>query len=269
MGSDTISAALRAAAADDSARAIVLRVNSPGGSYVASDTIWREVVRARSGGKPVVVSMGDVAASGGYFIAMAADAIVAQAGTITGSIGVLSGKPVLSDLLGRYGVTTDSVAEGAHSEMFKTTRPFSEDEWALVNDWLDHIYADFTGKVADGRRMSADRVHELARGRVWTGADALANGLVDELGGLDRAAAIARRRAGLPATAPLRIYPRAAPLDRLRAPANSDARAAALPSGSLTGALLTEAWGPVWRLAAQAGLSPYGPLLLPGHWSFE
>jgi protease-4 len=269
MGSDTISSAIRAAAADPHARAIVLRVNSPGGSYVASDTIWREVVRARNGGKPVVVSMGDVAASGGYFIAMAADAIVAQPGTVTGSIGVLSGKPVLSDLLSRAGVTTDSVAEGAHSEMFTTTRPFSEDEWALVNDWLDHIYADFTGKVADGRRMSAERVHELARGRVWTGADALAGGLVDELGGLDRAAAVARRRAGLPANAPLRIYPRVAPLDRLRAPASSDAPAAALPSGAISGALLAETWGPVWRLAAQAGLSPYGPLMLPGHWSFE
>jgi protease IV len=266
MGSDTISAALRAAAADDDARAIVLRVNSPGGSYVASDTIWREVVRVRNVGKPVVVSMGDVAASGGYFISMAADAIVAQAGTVTGSIGVLSGKPVLSQLLGRAGVTTDSVAEGAHSEMFKTTRPFSDDEWALVNDWLDHIYADFTGKVAAGRRMPPPRVHELARGRVWTGADALANGLVDELGGLDRAAAIARRRAGLPATAPLRIYPRTAPLDRLRGSGSAEARPAARVPGA---SLLAEAWGPVWRLATQAGLSPYGPLLLPGSWTFD
>jgi protease-4 len=265
MGSDTISAALRAAADDGGARAIVLRVSSPGGSYVASDTIWREVVRARNAGKPVVVSMGDVAASGGYYIAMGADAIVAQPGTVTGSIGVLSGKPVLSDLLGRAGVTTDSVTEGAHSGMFATTRPFSEEEWALVNDWLDHIYADFTGKVAAGRRMSADRVHELARGRVWTGADALANGLVDEIGGLDRAAAIARRRAGLPAAAPLRIYPRAAPLDRLR-PLSSGS-AALLPAP--LSALLAEAWGPVWRLAGQAGLPPYGPLMLPGSWSFE
>jgi protease IV len=265
MGSDTISAALRAAADAAGARAIVLRVNSPGGSYVASDTIWREVVRARNAGKPVVVSMGDVAASGGYFISMAADAIVAQPGTVTGSIGVLSGKPVLSQLLGRAGVTTDSVTEGAHSDMFKTTRPFSEDEWALVNDWLDHIYADFTGKVAEGRRMPPPRVHELARGRVWTGADALANGLVDELGGLDRAAAIARRRAGLPAAAPLRIYPRNTPLERLR-PASGDARPAAMVPGA---SLLAEAWGPLWRLATQAGLSPYGPLMLPGSWTFD
>jgi protease IV len=263
MGSDTIGAALRSAAADDAARAIVLRVNSPGGSYVASDTIWREVVRARNAGKPVVVSMGDVAASGGYYIAMAADAIVAQPGTVTGSIGVLSGKPVLSELLGRHGVTTDSVAEGAHSEMFKTTRPFTEEEWALVNSWLDHIYADFTGKVAAGRRMPADRVHDLARGRVWTGADAVANGLVDELGGLDRAAAIARRRAGLPVAAPLRIYPRPSPLDRLRPQSPADA------AGAVLSVLGAEAWGPVWQLAARAGLPAYGPLILPGSWTFD
>ena len=267
MGSDTIAAALRAAAGDDRARAIVLRVNSPGGSYVASDTIWREVVRARETGKQVVVSMGDVAASGGYFISMAADAIVAQPGTVTGSIGVLSGKPVLADLLGRAGVTTDSVAEGAHSAMFTTSRPFSEDEWALVNSWLDHIYADFTGKVAAGRGMSGDRVHELARGRVWTGADALANGLVDELGGLDRAVGLARTRAGLPPDAPVRIYPKVRPLDRFRSPASSDSRPAA-PAGLAAG-LLAEAWGPVWRLAARAGFAPHGPLMLPGSWTFE
>jgi protease-4 len=267
MGSDTIAGALRAAVNDDHARAIVLRVNSPGGSYIASDTIWREVVRARGAGKPVVVSMGDVAASGGYYISMAADAIVAQPGTVTGSIGVLSGKPVLSEMFGRAGVTTDSVAEGAHSAMFTTSRPFSEDEWALVNAWLDHIYADFTGKVAAGRGLSADRVHELARGRVWTGADALANGLVDEVGGLDRATALARTRAGLPPTAPVRVFPRVRPLDRLRPPASSDARSAAT-AGLATG-LLTESWGPVWRLAARAGFFPHGPLTLPGSWTFE
>jgi protease IV len=263
MGSDSIGTALRAAAVDDAARAIVLRVNSPGGSYVASDTIWREVVRARNAGKPVVVSMGDVAASGGYYIAMAADAIVAQPGTVTGSIGVLSGKPVLGELLSRHGVTTDSVAEGAHAEMFNTTRPFTQEEWTLVNDWLDHIYADFTGKVASGRRMPADRVHDLARGRVWTGADAVANGLVDELGGLERAAAIARRRAGLPAAAPLRIYPRPTPLEVLRPQSPAEA------AGAVLSALGAEAWGPVWQLATRAGLPAYGPLILPGSWTFD
>jgi protease-4 len=263
MGSDTIAAAIRSATADDSVAAIVLRVNSPGGSYVASDTIWREVVRARAAGKPVVASMGDVAASGGYYIAMAADVIVAEPGTVTGSIGVLSGKAVLGEALGRFGVTTDKVAQGEHSAMFSQMRPFAPDEWTLVNDWLDHIYADFTGKVAEGRGMTQERVHELARGRVWTGADAVANGLVDELGGLGHAAALARRRAGLPEDAPLRAYPRTTPLDRLRPASSSDAPGAAAAS------LLAESWGPAWRLAARVGLPAYGPLALPGSWTFE
>jgi len=115
--------------------------------------------------------------------------------------------------------------------------------------------------------MSAKRVHELARGRVWTGADALANGLVDELGGLDTAAALARTKAGLPPGAPLRVYPRVRPLDRLRPPASSDAASAA--AAGLAAGLLAESWGPAWRLAARAGLSPHGPLMLPGSWTFE
>jgi protease-4 len=271
MGSDTVAAALRAAAADERARAILLRVNSPGGSYVASDTIWREVVRARAHGKPVVVSMGNVAASGGYFIAMAADVIVAQPGTVTGSIGVITAKPVLSGLLDRAGITTDSVAEGAHATMFAPTRPFSEDEWAKVNAWLDRIYADFTGKVAAARRLTAAHVEEVARGRVWTGADALDRGLVDELGGLDVAAGHARRRAGLPDGAPVRLYPRARPLDRLRPPGAGEI-AAGLAQSWLAGSLpadswLAEAWGPVAAFAARGGFPPSGPLLLPGIWN--
>ncbi len=263
MGSDTIAAAIRTAAKDQHTRAIVLRVNSPGGSYVASDTIWREVVRARSGGKPVVVSMGDVAASGGYYISMAADEIVAQPGTITGSIGVLTGKPVLGAAIGRAGVSSDLVSHGAHAAMFSQLRPFSTDEWTLVNDWLDHIYADFTGKVATGRGMTTEQVHEVAKGRVWSGADALAHGLVDELGGLDRATAIARRRAGLPDSAPVRVFPRTRPIDRLRPAASSESRGAAATT------LLADGWGPAWELALRAGLSPYGPLMLPGNWVFE
>jgi protease IV len=263
MGSDTVSAALRTAAADPRVRAIVLRVNSPGGSYVASDTIWREVVRARQAGTPIVVSMGDVAASGGYYISMAADAIVAQPGTITGSIGVLSGKPVTTSLLERVGITTDSVTVGAHADMFSTTRPFSEEEWAKINSWLDRIYADFTGKVAIGRSMTPEQVHEIARGRVWTGADAKAIGLVDDLGGLDDAIALARRKAGLPDGAPVRGYPRTTPLDRLRRPESSEDHRAA-------GArMFTENWGPAWRLAAGAGFPPFGPLHLAIPWAFQ
>ncbi len=270
MGSDTVAAALRAAAADDRARAILLRVNSPGGSYVASDTIWREVVRARARGKPVVVSMGNVAASGGYFIAMPADVIVAQPGTITGSIGVITAKPVLSGLLDRTGISTDSVAEGAHATMFAPTRPFSEDEWDKVNSWLDRIYADFTGKVAAGRRLTPAHVEEVARGRVWTGADALDRGLVDELGGLETAAEHARRRAGLPAGAPLRLFPRTGPLDRLRPGGGETVAGLAqswLAESSLAESWLAEAWGPVAAIAARVGFPPSGPLLLPGVWN--
>src|SRR5580693_3801873 len=239
MGSDTVAAALRSATSDERVRAVLLRVNSPGGSAVASDTIWREVVRTRAAGKPVVVSMSDVAASGGYYISMAADVIVAQPGTLTGSIGVIMGKPVFEEALGRLGITTDSVSVGRGATMFAPTHPFSEDEWQRVNSWLDAIYRDFTEKVASGRRMTVERVHEVARGRVWTGADAAQNGLVDELGGMSAAAEIARRRAGLPAAA------------------------ATLNLG------FADAWGPAWRLAAQAGLSPYGPLMLPGRWTIN
>jgi len=263
MGSDTIAGAIRAASKDPASRAIVLRVNSPGGSAVASDTIWREVVRARATGTPVVVSMGDVAASGGYYISMAADEIVAQPGTITGSIGVITGKPVLGQAIARAGISSDRISHGAHAAMYSQLEPFSADEWELVNEWLDHIYADFTGKVAAGRGMTSEQVHEVARGRVWSGADALANGLVDQLGGLDKAVAIARRRAGLGAEAPLRAFPRVHPLDRLRPAASSESPAASAAS------LLADAWGPAWRLAARAGLSPYGPLTLPGSWIFE
>ncbi|HVT66820.1 MAG TPA: signal peptide peptidase SppA [Trebonia sp.] len=274
MGSDTVAAALRAAAADEGARAVVLRVNSPGGSATASDVIWREVVRLRAAGKPVVVSMGDVAASGGYFISAPADVIVTQPGTITGSIGVIMGKPVLAALYERTGITTDTIADtagAAGATMFSSSRPFSEAEWARINEWLDAIYADFTEKVASGRRLPLDRVHELARGRVWTGADAIANGLADEAGGIREAVAIARRRGGLPADAPVRVYPRLGPLDQLRPAESSEARPAAraaLGAGTLS-ALFADGWGPAWRFAAAAGLPPYGPLTLPGTWTIS
>jgi protease-4 len=266
MGSDTVAAALRSALSDEQARAVLLRVNSPGGSATASDTIWREVVRLRAAGKPVVVSMSDVAASGGYFISAPADVIVAQPGTITGSIGVIMGKPVLADALERVGITTDSVAVGSGANMLAPTHPFTEDEWNRINIWLDAIYQDFIGKVASGRRMGVERVHEVARGRVWTGADAAQNGLVDELGGMQAAAEIARRRAGLPADAPLRVYPRLTPLDQLRPPPSSESRPAAAAAFDLG---FSDAWGPAWRLAARAGLPPYGPLMLPGTWTIN
>ena len=270
MGSDTVAAALRAAAADENARAVVLRVNSPGGSYTASDVIWREVVRLRAAGKPVVVSMGDVAASGGYFIAAPADVIVTQPGTITGSIGVIMGKPVLRDLFERAGVATDTITDsaGGVATMFSSARPFSDGEWTRINEWLDAVYADFTDKVASGRRLPADRVHDLARGRVWSGADAIANGLADEAGGLREAIAVARKRSGLPDDAPVRLYPRLGPLDQLRPAESSESRPAARTQAGVgaLASLFADGWGPAWRFAAAAGLPPYGPLTLPGTW---
>lgn len=256
MGSDTLSAALRSARRDEHVKAVVLRVDSPGGSYVASDTVWREVVLTRQV-KPVIVSMGDLAASGGYFVSMGADVIVAQPGTLTGSIGVFGGKPVLSELLGKIGVNSEIVAEGANAGMFSTTRAFSPEEWERVNAWLDRIYDDFVGKVAEGRRLTRDRAHELARGRVWTGADARERGLVDELGGLEDALAIARRRASLRDDAPVRSYPRLHPLERLRGPESSEDKSAALARIRL------ESWGPLARLSADLGLPLAGPLALP------
>jgi protease-4 len=194
---------------------------------------------------------------------MAADVIVAQPGTLTGSIGVITGKPVLTEALERAGVTTDSVSVGSGANMFAPTHPFSEEEWQRINAWLDWIYRDFTEKVAAGRRMTVERVHAIARGRVWTGADAARNGLVDELGGMAAAAETARRRAGLPAGAPLRVFPRLTPLDQLRPPESSESRPAATDRLDLG---FSDAWGPAWRFAARAGLSPYGPLMLPGRW---
>ncbi|MEV4370433.1 signal peptide peptidase SppA [Nonomuraea sp. NPDC049637] len=257
MGSDTISAALRAARRDEHVKAVVFRVDSPGGSYVASDTVWREVTLTRRV-KPVIVSMGDLAASGGYFVSMGADVIVAQPGTLTGSIGVYGGKPVMTDLLQKIGINTELVADGVNAGMFSTARGFSPEQWDRVNGWLDRIYDDFVGKVAQSRDLTRERVHELARGRVWTGADAHANGLVDELGGLEHALGLARERARLADDAPVRVYPRLNPLERLRGPESSEDKSAALARMRL------DAWGPLARLSAELGLPAAGPLSLPG-----
>jgi protease-4 len=261
-GSDSVGAAIRAAAKADDVTAVVLRVTSPGGSYVASDAIWREVVTARETGKPVVVSMGDVAASGGYFVAMEADRIVAEPGTITGSIGVVAGKQVVEGLAERIGLNHDHVVEGDHALMFSPFNPFSDSEWERLNDWLDRIYADFTAKVARGRRLPVERVHEIARGRVWTGADAKDRGLVDELGGLDHAINVARDRAGLePTDRPTtRTYPHVPMVARLRPPQSSEDPAAASVRLGL------EAWGGFAGVATRLGLPAAGPLTLPGGW---
>ncbi len=196
-GGDTIAAALREAAADDSVSAIVLRVDSPGGSVTGSETIWREVNRVRDGGKPVVASMGAVAASGGYYVSMSADAIVANAGTITGSIGVVTGKLVARELKDRLGVGSDSVRTNANADAWSINQPFTDAQHAHVEAEADLFYTDFVERVAEGRKMTVEAVDAVARGRVWTGADALEHGLVDELGGLRTAISRAKVLAGL------------------------------------------------------------------------
>jgi protease-4 len=222
VGSDSVGAQLRAALQDQHVRAVVLRIDSPGGSAVASDTIWREVCRIREAGKVVVVSMAGLAASGGYYIACPADVIVTLPSTLTGSIGVFGGKFVLRDLLTRVGLTTGSVEQGARSLMFSARRGFGVDERARLAATIDAIYSDFVGKVAAGRRMSVEAVEDVARGRVWTGRDAQSVGLVDEIGGLRKAVKIARSRAGLPDDAPVLRAIHLSPLARLTRPRNSD-----------------------------------------------
>lgn len=187
IGGDTLAKAVRDAAEDANVDAILLRVDSPGGSYVASDTIWREVVRAKEKGKPFIVSMGNAAASGGYFIAMPADTIFAQPGTITGSIGVISSKFIFEDALEKLGINWSTLTYGENGDIFTPSRDFDEAELERVNRSLDAIYEDFTTKAAAGREMSVEDIHAIAKGRVWSGADAKRLGLVDELGGLSDA----------------------------------------------------------------------------------
>lgn len=217
MGADTVVTAFQQAIRDRRTAAILFRVDSPGGSAVASDAVWRAVVRAREAGTPVIVSMGAVAGSGGYWMAMAADRIVAAPGTLTGSIGVVAGKLVNRRLRERLGIATEEVHRGAFARMPSSSREFTDAEWQRLQTVLDHIYDAFVDKVADGRGLSRQRVDELARGRVWTGADAATHRLVDELGGYREAQAAVRRRLGLPAGASLRLrsLPRQAPLERM------------------------------------------------------
>jgi protease IV len=233
MGSDTVAGAIREAVEDRNVKAILFRVDSPGGSYVASDTIWREVVRARQAGKPVIVSMGDLAGSGGYFVAMAADKIVAQPGTITASIGVLGGKMLTSGLWSKAGLSWDEVHQGASATMFTGTHDYTPAEWARFQSWLDRVYLDFTGKVADGRKLPKEKVLEIAKGRIWSGQDAKNLGLIDELGGFDTALNLAKKAARIPDGNEVRVvvYPRPKSLFQTlvqrRGPDNSDKEAAA------------------------------------------
>ncbi len=196
VGSRTMTEAIRGARDDPSVEAIVLRIDSPGGAATAADVIWRELSLAREQ-KPLVVSMADVAASGGYYIAAPAHAIVAQPGTLTGSIGVFSGKFAAAGAFDKVGVGVDGVTYGAQADIFSPVDRFSDAARAAMQAQVDDVYERFLQVVADGRAMSRDEVHAVAQGRVWTGRQALVRGLVDELGGLRRAVVLAQVRAGI------------------------------------------------------------------------
>ncbi len=194
LGSATLISALRSAAEDPNVLAIVLRVDSPGGSAVASDLVWRELRRIQ---KPVVASLGDVAASGGYYLAMGADRIYAEPGTVTGSIGVLGGKLVVSGLYNKLGLTTEVISRGRNSGVLSATQAFTEEERAAWGALIDETYRQFVDKAAESRRMPRHKLETLAEGRVFTGRMAAANGLVDALGTLADAVAYAKTAAGL------------------------------------------------------------------------
>ncbi len=208
MGSDTIAKAFEQAREDESIDAVVFRIDSPGGSDVASDVIWREATLTR-GKKPVVVSMADVAASGGYWIATASDAIVAEPTTVTGSIGIFAGKFNLKGLYDKIGVSIDGVESSENADFFSSSRSFTAEERAKLRRILESGYRAFLERVAESRKKTTDEVHALAQGRVWSGRDAKELGLVDELGGLKRALDIAKEKAGFAADAKveLRILP--------------------------------------------------------------
>jgi protease-4 len=200
-GSDTLIEYIRQARRDSSVRAIVLRVDSPGGSATASDAIWREltITKNERTDRPLVVSMSDLAASGGYYIAMPAQVIVAQPSTLTGSIGIFGGKFVTGGVYEKLGAHIEATSIGKHAEINSPARPYNPDELKKLQDQLQAFYDGFVEKVAESRHSTPEKIDALAQGRVWTGQQAKQNGLVDELGGLDRAVAVAKQRAKIAA----------------------------------------------------------------------
>ena len=224
LGSETIIKAVRKASADPKVKAIVLRVNSPGGSALASDLMWRAIEKVD---KPFIVSMGDVAASGGYYISMGADRIFAEPGTLTGSIGVVGGKIALKGLYEKIGITTDVIQRGRNNGLLSSHDGFSASERVAMVRLLHETYRQFTRKAARGRHMKVEQLEKLARGRVYTGAMAIKIGLVDQLGTLEDAIAYAKRKAGLKSTDKidrLDLPKPVSPFEALFGPLDTDAR---------------------------------------------
>jgi len=201
VGSDTFVEQLRRLRDDDTIKAIVLRVDSPGGSSVASDVMWRElmITRDQKPSRPLVTSMSDLAASGGYYISVPGQVIVAQPGTLTGSIGIFAGKIVIDGTLNKVGVATETVKSGKNADIYSPFSRFSPQQRAKVGEYMQGFYTGFVTKVAEGRHTTPERIDAVGQGRVWTGAQAKDRGLVDALGGLDTAISIAKQRAHIPA----------------------------------------------------------------------
>ena len=257
-GAETVAKLIQQAVRDRDVVAIVLRVESPGGDAAASDLIWREVMQARRAGKPVVASLGDLAASGGYFVAAAADRIVAEPSTLTGSIGVFAAKPDFSGLLEKIGVHAVTLKRGRHADLQALTRRWTADERALVEKEVRAFYDLFLGRVAAGRTMKVEDVDRVARGRVWTGAQALERGLVDELGSFEDAVRIARERAGRSEDDDVVVRPFEPPRNLLERIVSTFTAA-----GDPDPPLLARAPG----LGAAAALLELGPILaLPPQW---
>jgi protease IV len=202
MGSTTIVEALRKANEDKNVVAIVLRIDSPGGSALASDLIWHETQVIK---KPIIASMSDVAASGGYYIAMGADKIIASPGTVTGSIGVVGGKLAIRGLYDKLGITTETIERGRNSGIFGSSGKFTDSQRAAITSMMEDTYGQFTTKAAEGRKMPVEKLRELAGGRVYTGRQALDNGLVDQLGTLQDAVAEAKQMAGIDRDADVKL----------------------------------------------------------------
>jgi protease-4 len=201
VGSETLVEQIRRVRGDRSIKAIVLRIDSPGGSSVASDVIWRElmITRDQQPSRPLIVSMSDLAASGGYYIAMPAQAIVAQPATLTGSIGIFAGKIVTGGTFEKLGVTEQTIKDGANADIFSPFAPFSPDQHDKLQSIIESFYRGFIERAAQSRHMTPEQIDAIGRGRVWTGAQARERGLVDALGGLDTAVALAKEKAGIPA----------------------------------------------------------------------
>lgn len=224
FGADDVAAAFREARDDRRVSAILFRVDSPGGSAVGSEVVYREIVRAREAGKPVVVSMGSVAGSGGYYVAAPADRIVAQPGTLTGSIGVVSGKIATREAWSKVGLNWGELHIGDNATYAVSDDPYSDSERERLEAGLDAIYEGFKARVENGRSLTPEHVEDIARGRVWTGAAAAENGLVDALGGLNRATELARELAGIDPEAPIKleVFPRRRPFGIERAKPSSE-----------------------------------------------